>query len=144
MASFNALSTALSTSWDIFKTSTRLLSHRKALLFFPIAAAATVAVFIVALIILGLLLPPNIDKTSPQFVRGALAFDYVILLYLVMFWQTGLISQANAALNGHTPSFARGFPPPTRTANGCFLGFSSTPRSPGVSVSSMRGCISAT
>ncbi|SIE14796.1 Uncharacterised protein [Mycobacteroides abscessus subsp. abscessus] len=108
MASFNALSTALSTSWDIFK-STRLLSHRKALLFFPIAAAATVAVFIVALIILGLLLPPNIDKTSPQFVRGALAFDYVILLYLVMFWQTGLISQANAALNGHTPSFARGF-----------------------------------
>ncbi|ESV55978.1 hypothetical protein L830_1800 [Mycobacteroides abscessus MAB_082312_2258] len=60
MASFNALST----SWDIFKTSTRLLGHRKALLFFPIAAAATLAVFIVALIVLGLLLPPNIDKTS--------------------------------------------------------------------------------
>lgn len=109
MASFNALSTALSTSWDIFKTSTRLLSHRKALLFFPIAAAATLAVFIVALIVLGLLLPPNIDKTSPQFVRAALAIDYVILLYVALFWQTGLISQANAALNGHTPSFARGF-----------------------------------
>ncbi|ALM17341.1 DUF6159 family protein [Mycobacteroides abscessus] len=109
MASFNALSTALSTSWDIFKTSTRLLSHRKALLFFPIAAAATLAVFIVALIVLGLLLPPNIDKTSPQFVRAALAIDYVILLYVALFWQTALITQTTAALQGEKPSFTRGF-----------------------------------
>lgn len=109
MASFNALSTALSTSWDIFKTSTRLVRRRKTLLLFHIAGAATLAVFIVVLIILGLLLPPNIDKTSPQFVRSALAFDYVVLLYLVMFWQTALISQVTAILNGEPLSFARGF-----------------------------------
>ncbi|WP_079462882.1 DUF6159 family protein, partial [Mycobacteroides abscessus] len=95
--------------WDIFKTSTRLLGHRKALLFFPIAAAATLAVFIVALIVLGLLLPPNIDKTSPQFVRAALAIDYVILLYVALFWQTALITQTTAALQGEKPSFTRGF-----------------------------------
>ncbi len=77
-------------------------------MYFPIAAAISIAVFIVALIALGLLLPPNIDKTSPQFVRTALAIDYVILLYLAMFWQTALITQANAALEGDVPSFARG------------------------------------
>lgn len=138
MASFNALSTALSTSWDIFKTSTRLLSHRKALLFFPIAAAATLAVFIVALIVLGLLLPPNIDKTSPQFVRAALAIDYVILLYVALFWQTALITQTTAALQGEKPSFTRGFAAAVVTARGCCPGCSSTRRSPGASASSTR------
>ncbi|WP_134050676.1 DUF6159 family protein [Mycobacteroides franklinii] len=104
MASFHALSA----SWDIFRSATRLLCRRKALMYFPIAAAISIAVFIVALIALGLLLPPNIDKTSPQFVRTALAIDYVILLYLAMFWQTALITQTNAALEGEVPSFARG------------------------------------
>lgn len=103
-----ASSNALSTSWDIFTTSTRLLRRHRTLLLFTVAAGITVALFIVVLIALGLLLPPNIASTSPQIVRAALAIDYVILLYLAMFWQTALITQTNAVLEGDEPSFAKG------------------------------------
>ncbi|MBA0045074.1 DUF6159 family protein [Mycobacteroides sp. LB1] len=109
-----ASSNALSTSWDIFKTSIRLLRRHRTLVLFPVAAGITVVLFIVVLIALGLLLPPNIDKTTPQFVRTALAVDYVILLYLTMFWLTALIAQANDALEGREPSFAKGFSTATR------------------------------
>lgn len=105
MASFNALSA----SWDIFASSTRLLRRHKTLVLFPVAAALTFAVFIVVLITLGLLLPPGIDKTAPQFIRAALTVDYLILWYLVMFWLTALMTQADAALEGRKPIFANGF-----------------------------------
>ncbi|MFD6198349.1 DUF6159 family protein [Mycobacteriaceae bacterium NPDC060252] len=104
-----ASSNALSTSWDVFKTSTRLLRRHKALVLFPVAAALTAVLFVVILIALGLLLPPNIDKTAPQFVRAALAVDYAVLVYLMMFWLTALIAQAHDALEGRAPSFANGF-----------------------------------
>ncbi|MFA4082521.1 hypothetical protein [Mycobacteroides salmoniphilum] len=104
-----ASSNALSTSWDVFRTSIRLLRHHKNLVLFPVAAALTVTLFVVVLIALGLLLPPNIDKTAPQFVRAALAVDYAVLVYLMMFWLTALIAQANDALEGRGQSVAHGF-----------------------------------
>jgi len=103
-----ASSNALSTSWDIFRTSIHLLRRHKTLVLFPVAAALTVTLFVVVLIALGLLLPPNIDKTAPQFVRAALAADYAILMYLMLFWLTALVAQANDALEGDVPSFTRG------------------------------------
>lgn len=104
-----AFANTLSTSWQIFKTSAKVLSSRKELAVFPpirhyvIARAGGNG---------GAGRAPT-TRHDGRFGSTALftpffAVGYFILMYVATFWQAALISQANIALEGGDPSVAAG------------------------------------
>lgn len=100
----------LSTSWQIFKTSAKVLGSRKELAVFPILSGLTSVLALIGMVALGVLLLPATaagDSIPPLF-YPVLALGYFVVVYIATFWQAALISQANIALEGGDPSVAGG------------------------------------
>ncbi|MBA0045073.1 DUF6159 family protein [Mycobacteroides sp. LB1] len=99
----------LSTSWQIFKTSAKVLASRKELVVFPILSGLTSALVLFGMVALGVvLLPAAAGDSLPPLFYPVLAIGYFVVVYVVTFWQAALISQANIALEGGDPSVAGG------------------------------------
>ncbi|AKC39632.1 Uncharacterised protein [Mycolicibacterium phlei] len=104
-----AVTSTLSTSWQIFKTSAKVLSSRKELVFFPILSGLTALLVLIGMVTLGvLLLPATTGDSVPPLFYPVFAVGYFVLMYVATFWQAALISQANIALEGGDPSVAGG------------------------------------
>ncbi|MUM19983.1 hypothetical protein FZI91_00345 [Mycobacterium sp. CBMA271] len=99
----------LSTSWQIFKTSLRVLNSRKELVLFPILSGLSTILVAAAMVIPAiLLLPAPAGDDVPPLYYPVVAVAYFVLLYVATFWQAALVSQANVALEGGDPSVAAG------------------------------------
>ncbi|MDO2970293.1 DUF6159 family protein [Mycobacteroides abscessus] len=104
-----AFANTLSTSWQIFKTSAKVLSSRKELAVFPLLSGITSLLVLVGMVTLGvLLLPATTGDSIPPLFYPVFAIGYFIVMYVATFWQAALISQANIALEGGDPSVAAG------------------------------------
>ncbi|WP_052523457.1 DUF6159 family protein [Mycobacteroides abscessus] len=104
-----AFASTLSTSWQIFKTSAKVLSSRKELAVFPLLSGITSLLVLVGMVTLGvLLLPATTGDSIPPLFYPVFAIGYFIVMYVATFWQAALISQANIALEGGDPSVAAG------------------------------------
>ncbi|WP_185715194.1 DUF6159 family protein [Mycobacteroides abscessus] len=104
-----AFANTLSTSWQIFKTSAKVLSSRKELAVFPLLSGITSLLVLVGMVAPGvLLLPATTGDSVPPLFYPVFAVGYFILMYVATFWQAALISQANIALEGGDPSVAAG------------------------------------
>ncbi|WP_078287577.1 DUF6159 family protein [Mycobacterium sp. D16R24] len=104
-----AFASTLSTSWQIFKTSAKVLSSRKELVVFPILSGLTALLVLIGMVALGvLLLPATTGDSVPPLFYPVFALGFFVLMYVTTFWQAALISQANIALEGGDPSVAAG------------------------------------
>ncbi len=104
-----AFASTLSTSWQIFKTSAKVLSSRKELAVFPILSGLSSLLVLVGMVTLGvLLLPATTGDSVPPLFYPVFAIGFFIVMYVATFWQAALISQANVALEGGDPSVAAG------------------------------------
>lgn len=104
-----AFTNTLSTSWQIFKTSAKVLGSRKELAVFPILSGLSSLLVLIGMVALGvLLLPATTGDSVPPLFYPVFAVGYFVLTYVVTFWQAALISQANIALEGGDPSVASG------------------------------------
>ncbi|WJR36457.1 DUF6159 family protein [Mycobacteroides immunogenum] len=101
-------SAKLSTSWQIFKASARVLRSRKELAVFPILSGLTIFLTGFAMVLVAALLLPMGSDTLPPTFYPLIVVAYFVLAYIAIFWQAALISQANVALEGGDPSVAGG------------------------------------
>lgn len=101
-------SAKLSTSWQIFKASARVLRSRKELAVFPILSGLTIFLTGFAMVLVAALLLPTGSDTLPPTFYPLIVVAYFVLAYMAIFWQAALISQANVALEGGDPSVAGG------------------------------------
>ncbi|MGH3723083.1 MAG: DUF6159 family protein [Mycobacterium sp.] len=101
-------SARLSISWQIFKTSARILRSRKELAVFPILSGLTTFLVGLTMVIIAALLMPAGSDTLPPTFYPLIALAYFVLAYITIFWQAALISQANITLEGGDPRVADG------------------------------------
>lgn len=99
----------LSNSWQLMKTSLRVLRKDKEIIIFPvlsfIACAIILASFFVGFWFLGL---PSFNTSFWLWVISMILI-YFVLFFIVIFFNTAIIACANIRLNGGDPTVSDGF-----------------------------------
>lgn len=102
-----------SNSFELLKSSWRVLREHKSLVAFPIISTITTVVMMAALLLPAyfLTVPTIKDGNAPNQLLYYLFFFifYFLASFIVIFFNTGLIACATQALKGQDPDFAYGF-----------------------------------
>jgi len=97
----------ISNSWQLVKESFAVLKKDKEIMLFPIVSGIlTVLAFLLLFVPAGILTLGN-DLSSPFF-YSLLFIYYIITSFIIIFFNTGLITCAQMRLNGKDPTFKDG------------------------------------